>query len=136
MNIIIANLKRFSIDKMVNKIIEINKNEGKVIEHNNILGLIESLKEQDKIEFKAKQGFEKTDDMCNVHYCPNKARFVWDVPFLLRIIRYLKADGNYQTSKYCKKCLKSACYRLSTPRKYWKEINGMDKTLKQKERKR
>lgn len=103
-------------------LIEINKKNNQIVQHRNIFGLIGHLEMNSRIEFKKRFGFEKTNSMCLVEFCPNEAEFVWNVPFWLRVLRFFNGESNYPTAKYCKKCLRNSCYRLRTPRKYWREI--------------
>ena len=93
-----------------------------IIVVNNVESIITSLEKASRENFYKVNGFHKTKEMCDVSYCPNKAKFIWGMPFLLKIKRVFTGEGNYVGYKYCKECLRSACYRLNTPRKYWKEI--------------
>jgi len=89
---------------------------------NNVESIITSLEKASREKFFEINGFHKTKEMCDVNYCSNKAEFIWSMPFLLKIKRIFTGEGNWKGCRYCKKCLRSACYRLNTPRKYWKEI--------------
>lgn len=84
--------------------------------------LISGMESYYQKKFFKKHGCYKTKDMCDVQMCSDKAVYILNIPWYMRVIRFFKLLPDYQGAQYCKKDLRNSCYRLETPRKYWKEL--------------